>query len=179
MNGSTASIGACLDLPPDRMTGEAFPSRTGSRRTTLRVLVTGSRTWKIPHPVVGALNTMLAVAQAQNRIMVVVHGDCPAGADNIAKVWSIHNGAHDEDPSGVVEEAHAARWHMGRGAGCDRNEEMVACGADVCLAFIKDGSLGASHCARTACQAGIPVLEWSMTGNDMEVKGPVRSRWIS
>lgn len=43
-------------------------------------------------------------------------------------------------------------------AGFYRNEAMVAAGADLCLAFIDNGSRGATHCANTAQAAGIPTL---------------------
>jgi hypothetical protein len=38
---------------------------------------------------------------------------------------------------------------------------MVDLGADICLAFIKDQSAGASHCAARAIAAGIPTLKFT------------------
>lgn len=117
-----------------------------------RILVTGSRDWTD----VDLLEGLLAMAVYQRVPAVIVHGACPTGADAIAAHW-----ARRCRHIGVTEEPHPALWRQhGRAAGPRRNAEMVGLGADLCLAFIRNGSRGASHCALLAERAGIPVRRY-------------------
>jgi hypothetical protein len=109
------------------------------------------------------VHAALATAVYQNVPAVIVHGSCPAGADAQASWW-----VRKHRVIGLTEERHPADWRPGgkfdRSAGFRRNAEMVALGADVCLAFIRNGSNGASHTARLAEAAGIPVRRFEVTG---------------
>ncbi|MGQ4340342.1 SLOG family protein [[Kitasatospora] papulosa] len=119
-----------------------------------RILVTGSRDWQDIGVVRRALTEVLAV-RPHDQPIIVVHGDCPTGADIMAKVWTL-------DYETVTEEPHPAAWHLhGRKAGPLRNQHMVTKGADVCLAFIRNSSRGATGCANLAKAAGIPVRRWT------------------
>lgn len=118
-----------------------------------RVLVTGSRDWD-DHDLV---RDNLATAVFGHLPAVIVHGACPSGADAIASWW-----VRTHRVIGVSEERHLADWRTyGRTAGPLRNQHMVSLGADLCLAFIKNGSRGASGCAALAEAAGIPVQRWT------------------
>lgn len=60
---------------------------------------------------------------------------------------------------GLTIEHHSADWKTdGKRAGYLRNAEMVALGADICLAYIKNGSRGATMPARMAEKAGITTI---------------------
>jgi hypothetical protein len=113
----------------------------------MRVLITGSRTWT-DHD---AIHTVLdAIAKeafaAGDTEVVVVHG-CASGADTLADLWVRRNAAQWP----VRAERYPAQWkRYGKRAGMVRNARMVRLGADVCLAFIKDGSRGATSCADLA-----------------------------
>lgn len=115
-----------------------------------RILVTGSRTWDDILRMTSELRDEVLAARMCGASPVIVHGACPRGADMIAARW-----ARGYD---VPQEPHPADWAAhGKTAGFRRNAAMAALGADVCLAFIKDGSPGATHCAEAAREAGIPV----------------------
>ncbi|MFE9064857.1 SLOG family protein [Streptomyces violaceusniger] len=118
-----------------------------------RVLVTGSRDWDD----MDLVRDNLATTVYQNVPAIIVHGACPAGADAIASWW-----VRQHRIIGLTEEAHPANWRInGKRAGFIRNQHMVNLGADIVLAFIRNGSRGASHTAALAEQAGIPVRRWT------------------
>lgn len=119
----------------------------------MRVLVTGSRTWDDENEIRLALALITQEHGAEN--VTVVHGACPRGADALADEIASRWGG------GMTVEPHPADWNgYGKRAGFIRNAAMVGAGADICLAFIKDRSAGASHCAAQAERAGIPVRRY-------------------
>lgn len=144
-----------------------------------RLIVTGSRDWDDARRIFGALDAVLAQCETEPRQrLVVVHGDCPSGADVIARNWCrIKLGATAAD---IREERHPADWGTHKlKAGFIRNAEMVAAGAQVCLAFqmpcARPGcrqnpkphpSHGSEHAAHLAELAGIDVRRF----------GPVTAR---
>lgn len=133
----------------------------------MRVIITGSRDWPSRQAVWADLDRLYTRWSRQpgkyaDEFFDVSVGDCPTGADEFARQWCE---TRDIEPSVYV-----ARWTaLGRGAGPNRNSEMVNDGGDVCLAYIgvcdrktctrprPHGSHGATDCAHKAKSAGIPV----------------------
>jgi hypothetical protein len=123
----------------------------------VRVIVTGSRDYGEPETVWSALDEIRALGEP----IVVVHGHCLTGADAFADVWARGRFRDGED---VRPERWEAKWRLyGNAAGPRRNREMVAAGADRCLAFfapppaLNEGTAG---CVKLARAAGIPVVEY-------------------
>jgi hypothetical protein len=131
-----------------------------------RLLITGSRDWEDEESVRFEIAGMTMLHPG----LVIVHGACPSGADLFA--------AKAAADIGIRQEPHPAHWRVNgkldRSAGFRRNAEMVALGADVCLAFIAScasatcqsrawphGSHGASNCADLAEKAGITVRRFT------------------
>jgi len=118
-----------------------------------RILVTGSRDWDD----LDVVYAHLALAIYQNVPAVIVHGACPTGPDAMAAWWT-----RRYRDLGLTEERHPANWSVnGKRAGFIRNAHMVNLGADICLAFIRNGSRGATHTADLAEKAGIPTRRWT------------------
>lgn len=116
-----------------------------------RILITGSRTWPEPRQVEAAIMMWVSANVPEGETSIVVHGDCPKGADYFAKRFALNQWW-------LEHEAHPADWEgRGKSAGFDRNREMVEIGADVCLAFIHNKSKGATNTAELAEAAGIPT----------------------
>lgn len=118
----------------------------------MRILVTGSRDWSDRDWI--ALVLDLATPNTQHTL---VSGACSTGADALAEQIAYEKG--------WIVERHPADWKkFGKSAGFRRNAEMVNLGADVCVAFIRNNSRGASHTAHLAEKAGIPTLRYRETG---------------
>ena len=124
--------------------------------TEYRILVTGSRDWTNKDAVHAALNVEISRAVDAFLVPVIVHGDCPTGADRIAAEFA--------EKYDIAVEAYPADWEKhGRAAGPIRNNEMVDRTAAVCLAFPKPNSRGTKHCMESAAKAGILVVDLSIT----------------
>jgi SLOG family YspA-like protein len=124
-----------------------------------RILITGSRTWDdyntIRDKIIDAIKDYIELHQEVgplpvNSWLTIVHGNCPKGADRLADIFA----------SMVLKckiERYDADWAQhGRKAGFVRNRRMVNTAPDICLAFIRDRSKGASGCYDLAKKAGIP-----------------------
>ena len=115
----------------------------------MRVLVTGSRNWTDATVISRALSSIPTDEQ-----ITVVHGGAK-GADSLAGQFAQH--------LGYSVEVHEADWDTyGKRAGYIRNKKMVDLGADLCLAFIKNNSKGATICLDLADKAGIPTKVWRL-----------------
>lgn len=97
----------------------------------------------------------MALADAQVTLgdFTLVSGNCPTGADRM--------GEEAAADLGLSVELHPADWNLhGKRAGFVRNAEMVNSGIDLCIAFCKDESRGASMTIKLAKDKGIKTKVW-------------------
>lgn len=123
-----------------------------------RLLITGSRTWP-NQPAIPTAILQLWLGWGKPPL-TLVHGGA-RGVDTMAGDAIDTQAAHN--PELFKVEVHPALWDIhGRAAGHIRNAEMVALGADHLLAFIHNGSRGATGCLALAERAGIPTTVYRL-----------------
>lgn len=115
-----------------------------------RLLISGSRDWSDKLTITRELAVF---AREHGKDVVLVSGATYTGSDamceSVAKTFE------------WIIETHPAKWNKqengsyNRRAGFQRNELMINLGADACLAFIKNGSVGASQAIGLAEKAEI------------------------
>lgn len=117
----------------------------------MRVLVTGSRDWRDDHQIHHVFQQLY---DRYHHHVTIVSGACPTGADALCEQAAAH--------FQFAVERHPADWEtFGKRAGPKRNTDMVAQGADVCLAFPTASSRGTRHCISQARAYDIPVWEFT------------------
>lgn len=145
----------------------------------MRILITGSRDWDdvyaIQKAIDDAMMHRLIFLDGVDDEVVIVHGGAP-GADDIsgriADEWNLTKEVHPANWSSCGSGCGPSHWRYGpNGAYCPRsgfirNTHMVSLGADICLAFIKDGSNGATMTANLAEKKGIPTFRFEMSDED-------------
>lgn len=138
----------------------------------MRILITGSRDWDLYESISARITEAIldwvkdhpGLESGPIDWVTIVHGHCPKGADAIA----------DNFATNILRcnvERYAADWsQFGRSAGFRRNRRMVNSMPDVCLAFIRDKSKGATDCRNQAKAAGI-ATETFLYENEIEIYG--------
>ena len=110
----------------------------------MRILITGSQLWTDED----RIRQLFTGFKFNPAAVTMVSGHCPRGADLLCEKVA--------EELGWRIEPHPADWKLfGKRAGYIRNAEMVALGADLCLAFIKDFSPGSTNTAYLAKTADI------------------------
>lgn len=114
----------------------------------IRMLISGSRYHTNKKLISEAIEQYLGDAYIED--VIIIEGGTK-GADTIAR-------QHAEE-MGYEIETYPAQWdRYGKRAGSIRNQLMVDHGADICLAFPLEGSIGTYDCIRRAKKSGIKTI---------------------
>lgn len=122
----------------------------------MRIIITGSRIYPDRDIVTHELDRVYDGLGERELPLTVVHGGCPTGADLFAHEWC------ESHPEEVTELVYRADWEKhGKAAGPLRNQQMVAGGAALVLAFPLAGerklSRGTWNTVQRAWMAGLEV----------------------
>lgn len=120
--------------------------------TPERILVCGGRDFNDQTMVFGILDMI----SEERVINAVIQGDCPTGADKLARMWAISRNHHlDHFPADWLKH--------GRAAGPIRNQRMIDEGRPTMgLAF--PGGRGTADMVRRLNAAAIPVNQFRRQG---------------
>ena len=102
--------------------------------------------------IAGPFADLTVEAAMRGEGVTLISGACPTGADRMAEEIALG--------LGWTVEIHPAQWERyGKAAGFIRNAFMVSeCAPDVCYAFVRNHSKGASMTVALAATAGIPTV---------------------
>lgn len=144
----------------------------------MRILITGSRDWdnarSIQYRILEAIEEWIDAHPGLRKDqplgwVTIVHGGHKQGADKIADIFA-------RQRLGTKPEVYEADWKKyGKRAGPLRNLKMVDTFPDVCLAFIKDNSNGATGCRDEAKRKGVPTESFYYDNECEEFPLPPRS----
>ena len=110
----------------------------------MRVLICGGRDYTDVGRVYAALDHL----HAKRGITLLIHGDCPTGADKLADDWA--------DSRNVDRHPEPADWDQyGRRAGPIRNTKMLTLNPEGVVAF--PGGDGTADMVKKALNAGLKV----------------------
>jgi len=134
----------------------------------MKILVTGSRDWNRYLPIVDALVDFVKYNGLFPSDVTLIHGDCPTGADAIAK--------HIAEEMGMNVKPYPAHWKhtekcekdcskvQGRAAGPIRNQQMIDENPDIVKAFAfhedLENSKGTKDIVNRLKKAKIPYLHY-------------------
>lgn len=121
----------------------------------MKVIVCGGRDFLGRDAVFDQLNCLCDAGGQAAAFTLVVHGDCPTGADASAEAWA--------QSRGIPTAKYPADWSQGRSAGPRRNQAMLESGASLCVAF--PGGRGTADMTNRARKRGLTVvtIHWEPT----------------
>lgn len=116
-----------------------------------KIVITGSRDWKDRDAIWDCLSAEITAAIEHCEELLVIHGDCPTGADAIAEEFCKSAGVHTARVG--------ALWSaLGKKAGPRRNRVMAAIGPAVAYAFPLAVSAGTRDCIDAMGAAKVEVI---------------------